>query len=670
MKFKSLFTPMKIGNIEVKNRIVMTAMGVHHKELTNPDGGYTQRGIDYFVERAKGGVGLIVTGAMQVQNHFETDGQATTISSAGESYIKSMRILTDRVHKYGCKIVTQLTAGTGRQAPFWLSDNSDPIAPSDGLPNVWNPQIKHRALTIDEIRNYYVEGFRKGASVVKDAGFDGIEIHAIHEGYLLDQFAIKNMNTRNDEFGGTVENRLRFCKEIIDAIHGEVGEDFPVLMRYSVTSKMKNYNDGALPGEKYTEFGRDYNDSIQVAKYLEQIGYAALDADNGTYDSWFWPHPPVYMPNYCNLDDCAFIKQHVSIPVICAGKMEEPEVCDKAIAEGKIDGVGMARILLADPYWPKKAKENRIDDIKHCIGCHTGCLGKLFLGQRMGCAINPQCCSEKELELKPAEQKKYIMIIGGGIAGMEAAKDLAIRGHNVELYEASDRLGGAFIPASNMSFKKTDQKLINWYEREVHKYTNLHVYMNTMVSKELVSEKKPDEIIVAVGAVTRKLSGVEGIEKTKIAYAKDVLTGKETVGQKVVIIGGGLTGIEMAYDLVLSGKEVSVIEMKDKILDMRDLCAANSQMLNQIIKYHHIPIYTSAQITGVSQDSISFVINGEIKTLNCDTIIASIGYIADTELYHQLEESYGEHIHLIGDSAKVSNLLNATWSAAELAVSL
>ena len=249
MAYDALFQPMKIGTMEVKNRIKMAAMGIHDAELTNPDGSYTDRGIQYFIERAKGGVGLITTGAMQVQNHFEADAHATTISNAGQGYVDGMKKLTAGVHQYGAKIITQLTAGTGRQNPIWLSDASDPIGPSDGLPNVWKPSIKHRALTPEEIRKYYIEGFKKGAVVAKEAGFDGIEIHAVHEGYLLDQFATAAMNWRDDEFGGSVENRLRFCKEIIDAIHESCGEDYPVLMRYSVVSKMKNWNDGALPGK-------------------------------------------------------------------------------------------------------------------------------------------------------------------------------------------------------------------------------------------------------------------------------------------------------------------------------------------------------------------------------------------------------------------------------------
>lgn len=667
--YQNLFRPIKIGNLEIKNRIKMSAMGIHYPELINPDGSYTPRGIQYFIERAKGGVGLITTGAMQVQNHFEADHNATTISSAGQAYIDGMRPLTDGVHKYGAKIITQLTAGTGRQNPVWLADGADPISSSDGLPNVWNPAIKHRALTADEIRTYYIEGFRKGAIVAKEAGFDGIEIHAVHEGYLLDQFATKTMNTRTDEYGGDVEGRLRFCKEIIDVIHETCGNDYPIFMRYSVRSMMKNWNDGALPGEEYVEFGRDYDESIEIAQYLEKIGYVALDVDNGTYDSWFWPHPPVYMPEYLNLEDAALIKKHVNIPVFCAGKMIDPAVCDQAIAEGKIDGVGMARNLLADPQWANKAQRGEADTIKPCIGCHVGCLGRLFQGKRMGCAVNPECCAEIDYQYEPAEISKKIIIVGGGIAGMEAALDLRKRGHQVDIYEASGELGGAFIAASSMSFKAEDKRLISWYVSECKK-AGVAFHMNTPVTSALLEKLSFDDIIIATGAKPRTLSNIPGIETVEIINAIDALRGNKPVGEKVVVIGGGLTGIEMTYDMVLSGKKVEVLEMKDSILGMDVVCAANGLMLKQVIKYYQIPVHLSASITRFEGNKVYYSVNGKESSIEFDTVIASVGYVPNTELYDSIKEIYGDKVHLIGDSKQVSNLLNATWSAAELAITL
>lgn len=371
------------------------------------------------------------------------------------------------------------------------------------------------------------------------------------------------------------------------------------------------------------------------------------------------------MPEYLNLEDAALIKKHVNIPVFCAGKMVDPEVCNQAIADGKIDGVALARILLADPEWPKKAEKGLKDTIKPCIGCHIGCLGRLFQGKRMGCAVNPECCAEIDYHYEKESTPKQIVVVGGGIAGMEAALDATKKGYKVEVYEATNELGGAFISASSMSFKKEDKKLIQWYIREC-KEAGVIFHMNTPVTKELLDSITFDDIIVATGAIPRVLSNIPGIEDIEIINAKDALLGKKEIGQNVVVIGGGLTGIEMTYDMVLSGKHVEVIEMKDKILGMDIVCAANGQMLQQIIKYYKIPVHLGAFVDKFEKGRVFYTQNGEQKSISCDTIISSVGYISDTKLYDEIKEKYGDKVHLIGDSKQVSNLLNATWSAAEL----
>ncbi len=604
----AIFQPWKIGNMEIKNRTVMAAMGIHSPRMVNNDNSYTQDGIDYFVERAKGGVGLIVTGGMAVQNKYDTVEGGNCVLNSGDEFITNSKKLTDAVHKYGTKIVCQLSAASGRTAPVWFM-SGDPIAPCDGLPNVWKPEIKHRALTKEDIQ-MYLHGFEVGAKLCQDAGFDGVEIHAMHEGYLLDQFALANMNTRDDEYGGSkLENRLRFAKEIVERIHAVCGDDFPVLMRYSVTSKMKGFNQGALPREEYDEFGRSREESVKVARLLEKYGYAALDADNGTYDSWFWAHPPVYMPEQCNLDDCAFIKKQVNIPVICAGRMEDPEADEKAIREGKVDAIGLARSLLADPYWPKKAENDDEEDIRPCIACHVGCLQRIFNMKDMSCALNPACCNERAYELKPTDAPKHVMVIGGGIAGMEAARVAAIRGHKVDLYEKSDKLGGMFIPASSMSFKVADRKLIEWYKRQMEK-TGVTVHMNYEVTTEQVKSEKPDVVYVATGSAPRVLSGIEGSDSHVIS-AVDALLKKKPIGDKVVIIGGGLTGIEMAYDQVVTGKEVNVVEVLPEILSKKDdLCAANENMLRMAIERYHIGIHTNAKVVKISEEGVTIEKDG------------------------------------------------------------
>lgn len=322
------------------------------------------------------------------------------------------------------------------------------IAPCK-IHNVWNKDIMHREMTKEEIHER-VEAFGKLAKMCKDAGIDGVEVHAVHEGYLLDQFAISAMNTRTDEYGGSLENRLRFTCEIIQEIKRVCGKDYPVTVRYSVASKMKGWNQGALPGEDYKEFGRSLEESPKAAQILEAAGCDALNADNGTYDSWYYPHPPVYMPLACNLPECEYIKNFVNIPVICAGRMHDPVSASEAVASGKIDAIGLARPLLADPQWPNKAQAGDLDNIRPCISCHVGCMGEV--------------------------------------------------------------LGGAFIAAAAMDFKEMDRSLLNWYRTQM-KNSNVDIRMNTVADQETIAAMNPDEVIIAVGASEKSLP-IKGFEHT------------------------------------------------------------------------------------------------------------------------------------------------------------
>lgn len=294
-KYDILFTPMNIGSLEIKNRFILGPMGIHSHRLVNPDGSFTDDAIRFYERIAQGGCGLIVTSAMTVQSKFDNaKGSTAALDKAGPEYIVQSKKLTERIHKAGSKIFLQLSSGAGRTLPMFIAQG-EPIAASDGMPNVWDPRVKHRGLTKDEIQ-MYIDCFASGAKKAKEAGFDGVEIHAVHEGYLLDQFTIAFFNRRMDEYGGNLEGRLTFPRKIVEAIKKECGEDFPVSLRYSVRSFIKDFNSGALPGEDFIEAGRDLEEGIAAAKLLESYGYDLLNADNGTYDSWWYPHPPVYMP--------------------------------------------------------------------------------------------------------------------------------------------------------------------------------------------------------------------------------------------------------------------------------------------------------------------------------------------------------------------------------------
>ena len=361
-KYEALFTPWQVGNVEIKNRIVLCPMGgtslFGWMEFTGCH--FDKEAANFFLERAQNNVGLIIPGIAPLRD---------TIWGGwlykNKKMFKDLKEFMDEIHKTGAKVFIQLTAGMGRSwaitdhiAPIHknkvlrtlmkpvLDTNYQLASPSE-LPARWDPEITCPAMTVDQIQEI-IFAFAETARLCKEAGVDGVEVHAVHEGYLLDQFTLKYTNKRTDKYGGSFENRYRFPVEVVQAIKAVCGKEFPVSLRYSVESKVKDFRVGAVPGEEYTEIGRDMEESEKAAKYLQDAGYDMLNADNGTYDSWYWAHPPMYMPQNCNLDDVAHIKKFVDIPVVCAGRME-PDVGAKAVADGLIDGVGVARQFLADP---------------------------------------------------------------------------------------------------------------------------------------------------------------------------------------------------------------------------------------------------------------------------------------------------------------------------------
>lgn len=668
--YDALFTPMKIGGVTIKNRVILCAMGgtapfdhFGHK--------YNEKIRDYYIERCKGNVGLIIPGVTAVRSEFGA------LYEARDVFLGPIKSLMDEIHSYGTKYFLQLGAGFGRSMftfpgmPEEMARKMN-VAPSDGLPNVWMPEVKHRGLTIEEIEDI-IDAFGKTAALCKEAGIDGVEIHAVHEGYLLDQFAIENMNYRTDRYGGSLENRLRFATDIIKEIKKTCGKDYPVSVRYSVASKMRGFNQGALPGEAYKEFGRTMEESPAAARILEAAGADMLNADNGTYDSWYWAHPPVYMPLSCNLPEVAFIKNFVKIPVVCAGRMEDPETASKAVESGKIDGVGVARQFLADPLWLNKAKEGRVDDIKPCIACHNGCFavtsykGKPIAMFGMArCAINPAAMEEKAYELKPAAVKKRVAVVGGGIGGMETARLLKLRGHEPVLFEKTGELGGVFIAAAAPDFKEKDKMLIDWYKKQL-KDLNVEVRLNTEAGPEDL--KGFDEVVLATGAKPRKLP-IAGLESNKVIEAIEYLRGYKESGKTAVIIGGGLTGCEIAYDLALKGKKAIIVEMQDDILKVDGLCAANSNFLREAIRYYGIDVYLENSLVKVTEDGDGVTVlikdcSGKETELKADSVIMSVGYVPDKTLSEKLPDA-----KLIGDAKQVGNLKNVVFNAYDTAYAI
>ena len=684
-KYDALFTPWKIGNVEIKNRIVMCPMGGTSLFGWFELGGchFDKEAAKLFLERANNNVGLIIPGIAPLRDTFWGKWLWQN-----PKMFEELKEFMDEIHKTGAKLFVQLTAGMGRSwaitelvAPLHknkftralvkpILDTSHELASPSPQPSRWAHDIICPEMTVEQIHEI-IEAFAKTAKLCRDAGVDGVEVHAVHEGYLLDQFAIEYFNKRTDEYGGSFENRYRFAVDVVKAIKASCGDDYPVSLRYSVESKMKGFCYGAMPGEEYTEIGRAMPESEKAAKYLQDAGYDMLNADNGTYDSWYWAHPPMYMPQNCNLDDVAHIKKFVDIPVVCAGRME-PDVGAEAVAAGKIDGVGVARQFLVDPEWITKIIEDRLEDIKPCICCHAGCFNfssskghanTQDLKDTMGlsrCALNPKTMQSKKYKIEPAKKSKKIAVIGGGIGGMETAIVCAKRGHKVDLYEKTDKLGGVFIAAAAPSYKEKDRDLIAWYNREVQKYDAITVHMNTEVKD--IASLGADEVVVATGSVANRIP-IPGVERA--VQAVDFLLDNSIVGDNVTIIGGGLTGCEIAYELYLQGKKPTIVEMQDDLITTPGVALANTSFLRDFFKTNKVPVYLETKTTEITDTSVKVMTkDGKTEEIPADSVILSVGY----KPAPVAEKS--KHVHIVGDAFKVGNLRTVIWQAWDIAMKL
>jgi 2-enoate reductase len=657
--FENLFKPMKIGNVTIKNRFCMAPMGGFF--FNGPQGEFGDFICDYFTERAKSGFGLIFTGEQPTDNVIDRLDGPTVFTNPGIFLSYGVR-LTERVHIFGAKIFPQISMGLGRcgMGTGWG-------APSE-IPLFWDPSKKTFAYTKDQIKQK-IELVVKAAAVMKSAGFDGVEVHALHAGYTLDMFAMSVFNHRTDEYGGTLENRLRCCKEIVEGIKQVCGQNFPVSIRLGVKTYMRGLKQSSLHGEN--EVGRTLEEGVQTAKMLETYGYDAINIDAGTYDAMYHVIPPMYMEKGSWLTLADALKKEVSIPILTAGRMDDPYMADQAVASGRTDGVVIGRACLADPKFVQKIMMNKLETIRPCIACNQGCLGHaLMCGGEAGCAVNPSAVRSGQFGFAKTLRPKKVMVVGGGVAGMEAARIAKMRGHEVELYEKSTSLGGQLLSGGAHTFKRDVASLNKWYQRELSEL-NVPVHIGHEIDSDLIKFYKPDVVILAVGAypVTPQ---VPGIQDEKVSVSTEVLLGHKKAGNNVVVVGGGLVGCELALELAQEGKQVTIVEMLDDILSSGpQVPPMNSMMLRDLLEEHKVEIKAGMKLACITEKGAEIMPRdgGESIYIDADSIVISIGFKPQPSIAQEL---YAEGIETyeVGDGYTVGNILLAIHSAYEVARTL
>ena len=624
-----LFDKTYIGKMKLKNRVFMSPMGT----TGEADGAYNIDAINYFMERAKGGAGLIITGANVVSTKYEPR-PCTELSDF--HHVERLNMLIDRCHHYGAKVCVQLSPGLGRQQ---FTDPFTPPYSAGSVGSFWFPDLICKPFTKEDIQ-YLVGKVGYSASLAVMAGADAVELHA-YGGYLLDQFQSKQWNNRTDEYGGSLENRMRFTLECIEAIKKNIPDTVPLLVKFTPDQRVEGF--------------RDLSEGIEMAKILEKAGVDALHVDTGCYEEWYQAITTVYSKPGHKLDVQKAIKDVVSVPVLGDGKLFDPKLAEKVVNDGILDYVGLGHEMLADPHWVNKVKKNQLEDITPCVGCNE-CLLSGFSGKHYYCAVNPTCYAEKEYAL-PADTglKRKVLIIGGGPAGMEAAITAKRRGFEVDLWEKADKLGGTLWPAGGPDFKADVLKLITYLETQCHKL-GVNISLNKAATKDNIKGLDYDRIILATGA-NPAMPPIEGIEKTVLAT--DYLTHQVTTGDNVVIIGAGLAGSEAACDLAGQGKNTVLIEMLPDILALANHCLNNDQHLRNMIKDRGVNVVTGAKVTKITDDSITYEKDGEVHTVSCDTVLNAAGFKPNSQLEDLLEEEYDDKVVVIGDAVAPRKILTA-----------
>lgn len=646
-QYTHLFNPIKIGNTVVKNRIFMPPVSTN---LAN-HGYVTDELIQHYAARARGGVGLIVSEVVTVEpTYIYLPGD---MSIYDDSFIEGWTKLFAEVHKYGTKLLPQLFHPAYMAFP--VPGTPQLIAPSNVGP--YYAKSAPRAVTKEELK-VIIRQFGEAAYRVKQAGGDGVEIHAAHAHGLLGGFLTPLYNKRCDEYGGDINGRLRLTLEVIEEVRRKCGEDFIIDVRMS--------------GDEYSDGGLNINDATYIAKQLEKAGVDMLHVSGGTTikRGSSIPAPGTKQGSHAEL--AAHIKKQVSIPVATVGRITEPWIADEMIANGMADACMIGRANLCEPEFANKALEGREAEIRPCIGC-LRCLNGIMFGKRVACTINPSFELENEDTLTLADTEKNILVIGGGAAGMEAAYVAAKRGHHVVLCEASSELGGQLHLACVPIGKQDLTKVVQYMSRRLEK-AGVEVHLNTPVTKELLETAYQDyEVIAAAGAKANIISAFTAFKQWMTA--DDILAGRQFPGRKIVIIGGGSVGCELAdylapllNDRFIRNRDITVLEMAQEIMITES--GAGRSLLVQRMLGKGIRIECNAKVTTAAENTITYEQNGMEHTItDADTLVFANGYHTDPSIENMLKEANVSY-HLIGDGHKVGNLKDAITEAYETAKAL